>query len=60
MTNEEARKVAGVISSADNECFVCAASQAQILANLLPEHDWLQLVATAGGWDRALLEDPYD
>jgi hypothetical protein len=52
----EAAKIAGVLSGADGGCYVCAGKLAAEMARLFPEHDWLALVANAGGWTREQLE----
>jgi hypothetical protein len=51
---EEAKKIAGVLSGADGGCYVCAVKLAAEMSGAFPEHDWLALVAEAGGWTREL------
>ena len=59
MTLDEARIVAAVVATADGECHVCAAHQTEQLIKLLPEHDWLALVARAGDWEPELLKENF-
>lgn len=49
MTEEEARRVARVISGVDGGCHICVASACRGLEALLPEHNWFALVVEVDG-----------
>ena len=48
MTPNEARKLAAIISNIDGGCIVCVTGATQELHKHFPEHDWPQLIVTAG------------
>ncbi len=47
MNDEEARKIASVLITADGECYVCAQKLAEEMQRVFPQFEWYSLVKGA-------------
>jgi hypothetical protein len=56
MNAADAAKVAAILANADGQCISCARALAREAEHVFPDHDWIRMVAAAGGWDREELE----
>lgn len=50
MTDEDAAKVAEVLSSVDGGCIVCIENAAEEMGRHFPEYDWEAMATQSRGW----------